>query len=93
MAAFDSTASMVPTPAESSRRRGRLGRHETSARVSPRLARRLASPRDPWHGALWEPVHDWPTRVPHDIGGFWRPPPGDGQEPRPIGALTGGRAT
>jgi hypothetical protein len=38
--------------------------------------------RDLWDGASWEPGHDWLTRVVPDKGGFWRPPPGDRQEPR-----------
>ena len=82
MAALDNTELTVATAAEPSPRRRQLGRHGRSARVSPRLARGLASLRDLWDGASWEPGHDWLTRVVPDIGGFWRPPPGDRQEPR-----------
>ena len=81
-AALDSTALTVATAAEPSPRRRQLWRHGRSARVSPRLARGLASLRDLWDGASWEPGHDWLTRVVPDKGGFWRPPPGDRQEPR-----------
>ena len=82
MAALDSTELTVATAAEPSPRRRQLWRHGRSARVSPRLARGLASLRYRWDGASWEPGHDWLTRVVPDKGGFWRPPPGDRQEPR-----------
>jgi hypothetical protein len=82
MAALESTELTVATAAEPSPRRRQLWRHGRSARVSPRLARGLASLRDLWDGASWEPGHDWLTRVVPDKGGFWRPPPGDRQEPR-----------
>jgi hypothetical protein len=31
-------------------------------------------------GASWEPRPDWLTGALPDIGGYWRPPPGDRQE-------------
>jgi hypothetical protein len=92
MAGFDSTASTVPTAAKSSRRRWQLGRHGTSARVPPRPA----SLQDLWDGASWERRHDWLRRVASDIGVLapaTRRPPGAQVTPRPIGVLTGGRAT
>jgi hypothetical protein len=70
MAPLDSTVLTVATAAEPSPRRRQLARHGTSARVSPRLARGLASVRDLWDGASWEPGHDWLTRVVPDIGGM-----------------------
>ena len=80
MAALCSAALPVPAAAESSRPRTRL-EPGASAHVSSWLARRLDSLRDLW-GASWEPGHDWLTRAVPDMGGFWRPPPGDRQEPR-----------
>ena len=81
MAALDSAALPIPAAAESSRPRTRL-EPGASAHVSPWLTRRLDSLRDLWDGASWEPGHDWLTRAVPDIGGFWRPPPADRQEPR-----------
>jgi hypothetical protein len=73
----------LPGPAAAEANRpGTLLEPATSARISPWLARRLDSLRDLWDGASWEPGHDWLTRAVPDMGGFWRPPPGDRQEPR-----------
>jgi hypothetical protein len=60
----------------------RLERDHTSSRIAPRLGRLLGWLRDRDGGASWEPGHDWLTRAVPDIGGYWRPPPGDRQETR-----------
>ena len=68
MAPIDSTARIVSTAAEPVA-------HDGSRRVSvaSALGRLLASWRDVWHGASWEPGHDWLTRVAD---------PAERQEPR-----------
>ena len=60
----------------------KLERDRTSSHIAPRPGRLLAWLGDRHDGASWEPGHDWLTRAVPDIGGYWRPPPGDRQESR-----------
>jgi hypothetical protein len=69
MASIDSSARMVSTAADPVARDGGLRR----VSVASALGRLLASWRDVWRGASWEPGDDWLTRVAD---------PAERQEPR-----------